>query len=316
MNLRRLLPALILVACARPSVALAQVSDSEKAAARQLTLDGYSALEKKDYAAAADRFKRAESLFHAPTMTLGFARAQVGLGKLVSAQEAYSRLVHETLPAGAPAAFAQAIEDGRTELAALGARIPSLVIQVRGAEAPKVTIDGVAVPGAALGVNWPVDPGPHVVRATAPGAAAKETTVTMVEGKTQTLALDLVPAVAEPAPPSPPAPTPPPPAAPTPPPVSAPPPPMQSAPPASLPPRADSPSGSVRKPVGFGALGVGAVGLAVGGIMAGLAAGKHGDLAKLCPTGVCALGLQHKLQPDVDSYPRAPLQETPEHPRS
>src|SRR6201999_2886024 len=117
------------------------------------TLDGYDALEKKDWAAAADRFTRADALCHAPTVTLGLARAQVGLGKLVNAQEIYSRVVHEPIPANASAAFSRAVDDARRELDALGPRVPSVLINVKGVDAPKVTLDGVDVPNAALGVK-------------------------------------------------------------------------------------------------------------------------------------------------------------------
>ena len=47
--------ALVLCGALAPGVALAQqVSDGDKAAARQLAIDGSAALEKKDYAGAAD----------------------------------------------------------------------------------------------------------------------------------------------------------------------------------------------------------------------------------------------------------------------
>jgi hypothetical protein len=58
---------LLLATALAPGVALAQVSDRDKAAARQLTLDGLTALQRKGYAGAADLFERADALFHAPT---------------------------------------------------------------------------------------------------------------------------------------------------------------------------------------------------------------------------------------------------------
>ena len=64
--------------------ALAQ-SDADRATARELGKDGQSALDKKDYKTAEDLFHRAESLFHAPTLLLGYARAEAGLGKVVNA---------------------------------------------------------------------------------------------------------------------------------------------------------------------------------------------------------------------------------------
>ena len=63
---------------------------------------------------------------------------------------------------------------------------------MRGNDAPQVTLDGVAVPVAALGVKRPVDPGRHVIRAEAPGFAPSEVTVVVAEGKTETAVVDLL----------------------------------------------------------------------------------------------------------------------------
>src|SRR5690349_24257436 len=53
-------------------------------------------------------FKRAEALFHAPTLALGLARAYTANGKYVAAQETYNRIIREGVPANAPPAFAKA----------------------------------------------------------------------------------------------------------------------------------------------------------------------------------------------------------------
>jgi PEGA domain len=187
-----------LLACASlvPSLGEAQApppSDSDIATARKLTVEGLAALEQKDFVRAEGAFTKADALYHAPTVSLGLARARAALGKLVGAQEAYSRVVHTTVPADASPAFVKAIEDARRELDALTPRVPSVIIQVKGSATPKVTVDGVEVPSAALGEQRPVDPGKHVVRANAPGFAASEATVTLAEGKTETVTLELKP---------------------------------------------------------------------------------------------------------------------------
>src|SRR5437899_40990 len=94
-------------------------SDADRATARALALEGFHALDMKDFATAADRFSRADALVHAPTLLLGLARAEVGLGKLVAAGEVYNRLVREPLPPNAPQVFIDAVENGKTELGAL-----------------------------------------------------------------------------------------------------------------------------------------------------------------------------------------------------
>jgi hypothetical protein len=275
------------------------VSDGDKATARQLTIDGYEALKKNDYAGAADRFKRADSLYHAPTITLGMARAQVGLGKLVTAQELYSRVVHEPLPPNASAGVTKAVEDAKRELEALSPRVPSVVINVKGTDASRVSLDGVDVPSAALGVKRPVDPGKHSIKATAAGFAPGEATVSLLEGKSESVTIELKPGQDTSAPPV----------------VAAlpagvtpsvkptePTPVLGNAAPVSPAPDHVEAKRSTQKTLGFVALGVGAAGLIVGGITGGLALGKHGDIVKSCPEGHCPPDQKASLQPAIDSY--------------
>jgi hypothetical protein len=49
--------------------------------------------------------------------------------------------------------------------------------------------------------------------------------------------------------------------------------------------------------VGFAALGVGGAGLVAGAIAGGMALGKHGELAQICPEGHCT-----NQQSAIDSY--------------
>src|ERR1700734_4174124 len=108
MNVRSCLVAAVLAFTLVQRPAAADVSGVDRATARALTLEGYEALDRKDFATAADRFRRADALFHVPTVALGLAHAEVGLGKLVSALATYSRTVREGVPPGAPPAFAKA----------------------------------------------------------------------------------------------------------------------------------------------------------------------------------------------------------------
>jgi hypothetical protein len=279
MNSRRFSLALLLSSAILPTSALAQptsVSDGDKAAARQLTFDGYAALDRKDYAGAADRFARADAIFHAPTVLLGLARARVGLGKLLSAQEIYNRLIREPLAPGASETFVRAVDEGRRELAALEPRIPALIVQVRGADRAKVTLDGAELPVAVIGIKRPVDPGNHVGRAEATGLAPAEASGTVAEGKVETVTLS---------------------------PVAAPPGAPEADGPASNAVGADAGSSgdSARKPVGIALLGVGAAGLVVGAITAGLTASKRSGLLHQCPTGHCLPSQQPALGGDVNT---------------
>jgi hypothetical protein len=281
MILRRSLTALVFTALLAPTVALADTSDADRATARTLAGEGQEALEKKDFTTAADRFARADSIIHAPTLELGLARAQVGLGKLVAAQETYNRIGREGVAAGSPPTWAVAVETARKEGEALAPRVPQVVITVKGSSSVKVTIDDAPIPSAALGVKRPADPGKHLIRAVAEGFAPAEASVVLREGAKETVTLELkAPTAAKPPVPTvvtPPGPTPPPKptgAAVVPPP-----------PPPVVPAGPEAPRGSTQKTLGFVALGVGGAGLVLGAVTGGLAIGKHGDLATSCKNG-------------------------------
>jgi hypothetical protein len=293
MNLRRSFAALLFLAALAPASALAQVSDADKGTARELTLQGYDALKNNDYAAAADRFARADSLYHAPTITLGLARARAGLGKLVSAQELYSRVAHETVPADASASFTNAVEDAKRELVALTPRLPGVVINVKGADGAKVTLDGTDVPSAAWGVRRPADPGEHVVRALAVGFSPVEVKVTLVEGKAEAVTLELKPGPGGPAAlPLAGAPTVAPAGGPA----------FGVTPLPGLPPDQPDTSGPTRRLVGFVGIGLGGVGIIVGAATGGLAASKHSSIAAQCTNGTCPISSMSTIQPQINNY--------------
>ncbi|MEJ7727917.1 MAG: carboxypeptidase-like regulatory domain-containing protein [Polyangiaceae bacterium] len=245
-----------------PQPAHAQ-SDEDRATARKLSFEAATALEAKEYAGAAEKFARADALFHAPTLTLGLARAQVGLGKLVAAQESYQRIVREGVPAGGNKQFEDAVKDATRELAALEPRVPWVTVQVTGGSNVSVTLDNNPLNAAALGVKRAIDPGQHTLRATAAGFRAAERPFTMAEGQAETVTLTLEPEAAA--------------GAANPVPAGA-----IAVPPAGGDTTTASKGGSPMKLIGFIALGVGAAGLIGGGITGGLAISEHSLLDRDC----------------------------------
>jgi hypothetical protein len=285
-RLTRCLPLALTLLFAAP-VVHAQ-SDADRATARELGLEGQAALDKKDFKTAEDKFKRADSLFHAPTLLLGYARAEAALGKVVNASESYSRVVREGVAPGAPKVFADAVEAAKAEIGAVQARIANVTISVQGPDAPRVTIDDVVVPVAALGVRRPVDPGTHVVKATADGWDPGETKFTVADAGTATASLVLkksaagATAVVAPVPgPSPTG--------------------QPAATPASSPATAEvstSSGGSTQRTLGIVGMALGGASLAAGAITGFMALGKHSDLTNKCPNNTCT----SDVQSDVDSY--------------
>ncbi|MDC3958395.1 hypothetical protein [Polyangium jinanense] len=165
-----------------------------KAGARAAAEKGTNAFKESRYDEAVDMFLRAESLFHAPTHVLMLARSYVALGKLVLAKEAYHSIVREELAPKAPAAFKLAKVDAEKELAELSPRIPSLQVSTTPeAKNVVVTLDDKPLPAALIGIPSPIDPGTHVLRATAEGMAAPEKSVTVKEGEKAAVVLELAP---------------------------------------------------------------------------------------------------------------------------
>src|SRR5262245_50161387 len=139
---------LILATLLGASAAHAEPNEADRATARALADQGYRALKRRDYSAAVDRFRRADALVHAPTLVVDWARALVGLGLLVEAEEKYVLVLREGAPPSAPRSWTRALDDAKNELEALRPRIAWLTIDVFGPRSYEATIDGVHLPDA------------------------------------------------------------------------------------------------------------------------------------------------------------------------
>jgi hypothetical protein len=257
-------------------------SAADRATARELGQDGQTALDAKNYAAAEDLFRRADALFHAPTLLLGYARAEAGLGKLVNASEAYNRVVREGVAPGGPEAFVKAVEAAKSEAPPVEARIASVTVVVSGPDNPTVTLDDQPLPVAALGVRRPVDPGSHVVKSSADGWEPAEATFTVVDAGSANATLAMKRSALALAPPA----------------TTSPSPIAPLSPSAGSAPVVDQGAaqghGSWQTTAGWVGIVAGGVGLATGSIAGVLAIGKHSSLATECKTDC--------KQSDIDSY--------------
>ena len=181
---------LLVVGC--PRLAHAQ-SAADTAQARDLAGRGFEALNRKDYAAAEELFRRADALVHAPTLELDHARALVGLGKLVEGHERYEQVIREGVAPSAPWQWKRAVVEAQSELAAVDRRMAWLTITVHGGRTPVVEIDGKVVPGAAQGVRRATNPGSIVVSARADGFLPVQRSITLQEGQSEGIELTLEP---------------------------------------------------------------------------------------------------------------------------
>lgn len=181
-----------------PAPARAQVSDAERAAARDLFKQGDELQRAGKFPDALDKFQRAEQVIHAPTNMLRIAECQAAMGHLVEAAESYRQVTRWTLPAGSPPAFQSAIDQARGELAQVEPRVPKVLVQVTPAppqgSQPELVIDGASVPFALVGEQIPLDPGEHTLQARAAGYASQVEKVSLKERDSKTVALQLQPA--------------------------------------------------------------------------------------------------------------------------
>lgn len=168
-------------------------ADDARAAARTTATAGVRAMNEGRWSDAMALFARAEALVHAPPHLLYFARASAKLGKLVQANEAYLKILRETLAPTAPKAFVDAQAAAAAEQPAVEQRLPRLTIVVQGTRAHEahVTVNGTEVPNALVGIAAPHDPGGLVLQAVAPGWKSDTAKVTLREGARETVKLVL-----------------------------------------------------------------------------------------------------------------------------
>jgi hypothetical protein len=167
--------------------------DATRNAARDLALRAAQAYEAGDHATAQDLFHRAYALVPAPTLSLREARALEKLGRLVEAVEAYVRTTRTRINPGDPEVFHQSVREAQDELAQLRPRVPRLKIVVEGADLSQlaVTVDGKPLRRELVGVETPIDPGPHAIAAADANGAGATQSVTLKEGESQSIALRL-----------------------------------------------------------------------------------------------------------------------------
>ena len=169
-------------------------SAADIASARKIGFEGIKLADKGDCAAAIDKLARAEKLFHAPTTLGRLGECQVQVGKIVEGTENLGRVAREDLPSNAPAAFVTARARARKQLAAATPRLAhaKIVVKAPPDATVSVAIDGVPVNAANVGEERVLDPGPHLVEATAPGFFKASSAINLPEGGTEQVTLKMI----------------------------------------------------------------------------------------------------------------------------
>ncbi len=150
-----------------------------------------------DWAGALALLKEVAAVKPTPQVRFNIALCEERLGRLVAALGDYEL-------AGSDAEIEKADqvrEEVDSRLEALKARVPRVTVQRgEGAESATISIDGVSLGDSVVNVPLPVDPGPHVVEATALGYLPFKQSFRVVEQQRATIlvVLQLKPAVMEP----------------------------------------------------------------------------------------------------------------------
>lgn len=137
----------------------------------------------KNWTAALQAFREVGQVRMTPQVRFHIAVCEEGLGRLVAALGGYELALADADKIGPD--FKAEVEENVTKLRA---RIPKLVIERgAGASSAAIELDGVAVGESSVGVEVPLDPGPHAVTAKAPNRKPFEASVTLTEAETTKL---------------------------------------------------------------------------------------------------------------------------------
>lgn len=245
--------------------------------ARSVAVTGREAFNAGDYETALALFRRAYTLYPAPTVVLYEARSLEKLGRWLEAVDAYARTTQTSVGEDAPAQFAEAISQAHQEERSLRARIPTLTLKVAGVSPNdpnlKVTMNGRAIGAAQLGQAQRLNPGTYRITGSLGPDRADHSDLKLAGGQNIAVVLNLA------------APTPAPPA-----PVLTP----------VAPVATEVRSTNDLRVYAYVAGGVGVAGLGTGLVTGLMSVSKHGDAERECPAQQCALGT--KLPAAVNSF--------------
>lgn len=137
-----------------------------------------------NWGAALTAFREVGQVRMTPQVRFHIALCAEHLGQLAAALGGY-KLALEDADEVRAKSFKTTVDN---HIKDLQARIPKVNIQRgKGAEAARIELDGVSLGTSSIGVDVPVDPGPHTVSAKAPGHEPFSKTVSVKEKQTETV---------------------------------------------------------------------------------------------------------------------------------
>jgi Tfp pilus assembly protein PilF len=179
-------------ACILPSFAQADVSAADKLVATQLFKEGRTLLDQGQVAQACQKLEESQRIDPGGGTLLNLALCHERQGRTATAWEEFT----EALGIAKRDDNLQRIEFARAHIAQLEPVLSRLFVQVpTAADLPDLEIkrDGSPLGRAAWGSSIPVDPGDHLIEATAPGRTPwKELIVTGAKADTKTVVVPIL----------------------------------------------------------------------------------------------------------------------------
>lgn len=180
------------MACASASAtislpALAEPTKEELSRARAKFQQATELEQAGNWAAALQQFREVGQVRMTPQVRYHIALCEEKLGKLVAALGGFELALSEAESLGAD--FHKEVEDKTN---ALRERIPKIILERgEGAAAATIELDGIALGASSIGVEVPLDPGPHQISARAAGYEAYTDTVDVPEKETKRVTVTL-----------------------------------------------------------------------------------------------------------------------------
>lgn len=162
-------------------------SSADVRLANDLYKTGLDRVKDAQWEQARDAFARAYELYPQPVILANLAGAEVRTGRIVAGVEHYRQLLKQ--PTGMSPdeieLVARAMKEAETRLAHLKISVANTK------PGDRVELDGAPLSSAALEIEYPVDPGSHVITASRTGAETARTEVDVKEGESKPVKLSL-----------------------------------------------------------------------------------------------------------------------------
>src|SRR6186713_1044397 len=188
LSVARTVHALLLACAVSTAVASANAqSPADLKKARAQFQRGIELEQASNWTEAIQQFREVGQVRMTAQVRFHIAFCEEGLGRLVTALGGYDLALSEADTVGPD--FKSEVE---MAMVRLRERIPKLFIERgSGADAALVQLDGIDVGASSIGVEVPLDPGPHKVTAVAPGYIPFDATVELKEREVTKVTLEL-----------------------------------------------------------------------------------------------------------------------------